>query len=215
MKDLLKNNWFIIIVAVIFITPLVIDTKKNTSEPVAQPKVAQPILVKQEKKPFIKKVSKGSNAPETQQPKVLVRSDVSKTDVSQEVGSGSKHLVIENKCVKKNFGYKHWTGTYYPSKFVLKFDNKVVLTFNGKEFQQPITKIAVNKDRILKARFDWEFLGGRRSGWKEIEFKINENADKLDLHFDWKSEQKDSKDDPWQLSIKQATPIKQNAAENK
>jgi hypothetical protein len=214
MKDLLKNNWFIILIAVIFIMPIVIDTKKNVSEPSGSVKshtIAQPKVVRQDKK---QPVVSGNSSNGIQQPKVLVRSDLSKTN-ELEANEALQQCVVQNKCVKKNFGYKHWTGTYYPSKFVLKFDNVVVLTFDGKEFQYPNNKIVINQDRILKTRFDWEFLGGRRSGWKEIEFKINENADKLDINFDWKSEQKDSKNDPWQLTISQAKPIKQRAAENK
>ncbi len=247
MKNLLKYNWFIIVIAAIFVMPLIIDTKKSPTSDKASKKTesiieAQPVVVEQKNKNFkenkasaetaaviqptlakqdkkavnVKRLKSDKEAVKVvEQPTVLVRSDLSGTEELQAGDSNLKHLMIQNKCTKKNFGYKHWTGTYYPSNFVLKMDNKVVLTFNGKEFQYPTNKIALSKGQTLKARFDWAFLGGRRSGWKEIEFKINENADRLDLSFDWKSEQKDAKNDPWQLTIAQATPIKQTAAENK
>lgn len=156
-----------------------------------------------------KEESRAQSNRTVEQPRRLVTSDVpaAKEEVKA-ADAAIKKLTISQDWDKKTLGYKHWTGWYYPSKWILTINGKEVLTFEGKVYDQRTKHITVDASKQLKARFDWEFLGGRRKGWKEIDYKINENADKLELSFNWKNE-------PWQLTISNTKPISTRSSDNK
>lgn len=104
-------------------------------------------------------------------------------------------------------GYKHWTGWYYPTKFILSINGAEVINFDGKEFTRPNKEISCNPQEPLKIRFVWEFLHGRRHGWRSTDFKLDPAAKSIDLDFDWKDE--------WQVKIAQAKPIPESDKSNK
>lgn len=96
-------------------------------------------------------------------------------------------------------GYKHWTGWYYPSKFILSINGVEILSFDGYEFKRMRTELTFNPNEPLKTGFVWEFLGGRKAGWRSTDFELEPGADSIDIGFDWK--------DQWQVMIKNAHAI--------
>jgi hypothetical protein len=104
-------------------------------------------------------------------------------------------------------GYKHWTGWHYPTKFIMKLNNVEILAFDGKEFTRKNATIDLDVQEPFVIHFDWEFLNGRRQGWRTITFKLDQNAQAIDLDFDWKDE--------WQVLVKQAKPVSSESSDNK
>lgn len=104
----------------------------------------------------------------------------------------TKKIMVQNGIEQEMLEYKHWTGTYEPTTFVL--------SINGKEIQPGTEERVTIQDNILNVRFDYAFLNGKRSGAKIISFEIDNNTSKLDITFEWK--------DKWQVFIENATPVK-------
>jgi len=127
---------------------------------------------------------------------------------SRKPTSGLQEISLSDELTKTSFGYKHWSGRYYPSKFVLKFNDEVVLTFDGKEITHVKDKISINPDKPLKAHFDFEFLGGRRLGWKEVMYQIDKNANSVNIDFDWKDPQ------DYQIILSPAKPLSTKGGNN-
>ena len=119
-----------------------------------------------------------------------------------------KEIKLTDDLTKKSLGYKHWTGRYYPSLWVLKFDGTTVITFDGKEFTREKTSIVIDPEKPVKVHFDFEFLGGRRKGWKEVIYQIDKDANTIHIDFDWK----EPKDD--QILISPATPLSKSSHNN-
>lgn len=101
----------------------------------------------------------------------------------------TKKFKLQDDLTKKSLGYKHWTGWYYPTSFILSFNGKEILTFDGREFDRVVDSITLDPSKLLKVRFDWEFLNGKRKGWRELEFKLNQNTDTIMFDFDWKDKE--------------------------
>lgn len=97
-------------------------------------------------------------------------------------------LNITDSLTKKKLGYHHWTGWYYPSKWVLKFDNTEIMTFDGNDFDRLKNTIKIVPNKPVKVHFDYEFLGGRRYGWREVVYQFDCKTTAINLDFDWKSE---------------------------
>lgn len=109
------------------------------------------------------------------------------------------NLRIKERKRPGTLGYKHWTGWYYPTKFILTINDKQVITFDGKEFTRPTKELTFNPKEPLKAHFVWEFLNGRKAGWRSTDFQLMPEAKSIYIGFDWK--------DQWQVIIDQAAPI--------
>ena len=136
---------------------------------------------------------------------------LSKTKKDKTQG-GMKTLPVEdNFRIKERkrpgtLGYKHWTGWYYPTKFILTINDAPVITFNGHEFTRPTKELTFDSSKPLKAHFVWEFLNGKRAGWRTTEFELNPDVKSIFIGFDWKDE--------WQVIIDQATPIPESDQES-
>jgi len=142
----------------------------------------------------------------TDTPKVKpFKAKTTKTAEKSAKKPATKTLPIEDSFRAKahhqpgTLGYKHWTGWYYPTKFILTINDTEVINFDGKEFTRANEEITFNPAEPLKIHFLWEFLHGRRTGWRTTEFKLDASAKSIDIDFDWK--------DQWQIYIDHATPI--------
>ncbi len=105
-----------------------------------------------------------------------------------------KNVTIQNLIEQDMLKYKHWTGTYEPTTFVLSINDKEI-TSGSKEM---VTIV----DNILSVRFDYAFLNGKRNGAKIISFEVEENVKDLNITFNWKGK--------WQVLIDNAIPIEKN-----
>ena len=105
-----------------------------------------------------------------------------------------KNVTIRNLIEQDMLKYKHWTGTYEPTTFVLSINDKEI-TSGSKEM---VTIV----DNILSVRFDYAFLNGKRKDAKIISFEVEENVKDLNITFNWK--------DKWQVLIDNAIPIEKN-----
>jgi len=176
----------------------------------SSPQIEHPIKLVSHTAPRVQQpqAQRQQRAPQIQHPNRLVRTDVPTPAEQRQVDSALKRITLKADWDKNTLAYKHWTGRYRPSSWVLKLNGKVVLTYNGREYEFKTKHLEIDPTKILKAHFDWEFLNGRRKGWKEIDYKVNQNADKLELAFDWKNE-------PWQLTIANTLPITTRSSDNK
>jgi len=105
-----------------------------------------------------------------------------------------KNVTIQNLIEQDMLKYKHWTGTYEPTTFVL--------SINDKEITSGSKEMVTTVDNILSVRFDYAFLNGKRKGAKIISFEVEENVKDLNITFNWK--------DKWQVLIDNAIPIEKN-----
>jgi len=103
-----------------------------------------------------------------------------------------KIILINNNIQPYMLRYKHWSGTYEPTTFVI--------TINGQKIR-PHTqyKITIINNQ-LDVRFDYAFLNGKKKGAKIVRFTLNTNRSALNLSFSWH--------DKWQVIIENATPYK-------
>ncbi len=108
--------------------------------------------------------------------------------------------ICNNIDRKKDTTYKWCFISYTPNKFSFKV--------NGQEVE-PGKELSIPADETFLVRYDYEFAGGKRKGSKEIQFKRNPNAQKLDMRFSWNNE--------WRVMFKDngATPIKVTQTESK
>lgn len=107
--------------------------------------------------------------------------------------------ITNNVDCKKDTTYKWGFISYTPNKFVFKV--------NGKEVE-PGKEVSIPTADTFLVRYDYEFANGKRKGAKEIEFKRNPNAQKLDMRFSWNNQ--------WRVSFKDdaATPVKVTQVES-
>lgn len=168
-----------------------VDTEEKTVE-VVLPEIKQP-----EKKPVIKE--KIIPAPKPVKQKIEKEVKTEKTEKSTEPApaksladpQAKKNIKLILDMNKKSLAYKYLFIHYSPSKWTLKLDGNPVLTFDGKHLTQVKNSITIDPEKPLAARFDFEFLGGKKFGWKEVMYQIDKNADAIHIQFDWK----DPKDD--------------------
>lgn len=103
----------------------------------------------------------------------------------------TKAVRVTNNIEQSMLTYKHWTGKYEPSTFVMKIDGQTIE--QDKEYDIIVT------DNILKVRYDYSFINGMRKGAKIIKFQLEKNAVDLLITFSW--------NDEWRVIINQATPV--------
>lgn len=110
--------------------------------------------------------------------------------VSPEAVKIQKIVTIKNNIEPAMLRYKHWSGTYKPTTFVI--------TINGQEIKPNTQQDITITNNQLAVRFDYAFLNGKRKGAKIVSFTVNTNKPTLNLSFSW--------DDKWQVIIDNATP---------
>lgn len=138
----------------------------------------QPALVRTETSTI--KIIEEKTKPATSEKKVLqpipTKSDV--LSANKIAKPASRKVSINNEITHNMLGYKYWGIKYHPSKFVL--------SVNGQEIENESTKIiTLNPDQTIKVHYEYEFLNGRRKGWRETIYKVAENIDKINISFDW------------------------------
>ncbi len=101
-----------------------------------------------------------------------------------------KIVTIKNNIEPAMLHYKHWSGTYQPTTFVI--------TINGQEIKPETQYDITITNNQLAVRFDYAFLNGKKKGAKIVSFTVNTNKPTLNLSFSW--------DDKWQVIIDNATP---------
>jgi len=112
---------------------------------------------------------------------------------SQNIPNGEKRLItITHHISNEVLDYKHWTGTYHPTTFVMHA-NGIHLDIEDKSFEVEIV------DNILVIRYDYAFLNVKRKGAKSVLFDIPTELEHCDINFNWKDE--------WQVLIDGADPI--------
>ncbi len=102
-----------------------------------------------------------------------------------------KAVKVTNNIEQSMLTYKHWTGKYEPSTFVVSIDGQTIE--QNKEYNILVT------DSTLKVRYDYSFINGMRKGAKIIKFQLEKNAVDLLITFSW--------NDEWRVIIDQATPV--------
>lgn len=109
---------------------------------------------------------------------VIVKTDVPSPDTQKTVTPAVKKVKIKNSIEKAMLGYKHWTGRYFPTKFVI--------TFNGVPIENGSSNsVTIDANKKLIVKHEYEFLNGRRAGWRQIEFEVQQSATELDVTFNW------------------------------
>ncbi|MDR3550300.1 MAG: hypothetical protein P4L31_02720 [Candidatus Babeliales bacterium] len=157
--------------------------------------VVQPAVKKPEKTP-IKKDKEASPKKEKMVPaqkpiNAKQKEEVKQTEKIPAAQEAPKEIQLILDMTKKNLAYKYLFVHYSPSKWILKLDGTPVLTFDGKHLTQVKNSISINPEKPIAARFDFEFLGGRRLGWKEVMYQIDKNVDAIHINFDWKDPEDD------------------------
>lgn len=100
-------------------------------------------------------------------------------------------ITIKNDIEPSMLQYKHWTGTYKPSIFVITINGQTIE--QGKEYQVTAT------DNMLEIGYNYSFMNGMRTGAKIVKFQIEKNTEPLNLTFSW--------DNEWRVIIDHATPL--------
>jgi hypothetical protein len=100
-------------------------------------------------------------------------------------------VTIKNNISEEEVSYKHWTGKYKPTTFVISVNGQHIEPGQEKE-------VAINSDEELKVRYDYSFANGYKTGAKEVAFDINETTKKADISFSW--------DDEWRIQIENGIP---------
>ncbi len=121
---------------------------------------------------------------------VDTQKEVYDTDEDQEPQATTRTITVKNDIEPHMLTYKHWTGTYEPSTFILKVNDQVLEP--GKQ------KTITIEDDTLNVRYDYAFLGGMRKGAKEIEFEVEKNTNQVDVSFSW--------DNKWRVIADHADP---------
>ena len=117
------------------------------------------------------------------------------SDVSSTL-KAKKTITIKNNIERDMLKYKHWSGTYEPSTFIIQVNEKEI---------EPSTQKSISMiDGILEVRFDYAFLNGKRKGAKIIVFEVDNDIVDLDITFNWKNK--------WQVLIDNAKPVKEKKA---
>ena len=93
--------------------------------------------------------------------------------------------------------YKHWSGTYEPSTFVMHVNEKEIELGTQKS-------IPMIDNGIIEVRFDYAFLNGKRKGAKIVVFEVDNDIVDLNITFNWKNK--------WQVIIDNAKPVKEKKA---
>ncbi len=107
-----------------------------------------------------------------------------------------KTISIKNNIEQDMLKYKHWSGTYEPSTFVIQV--------NEKEIEPGTQKSIPMIDGIIEVRFDYAFLNGKRKGAKIIVFEVDNDIVDLNITFNWR--------DKWQVLIDNAKPVEEKKA---
>jgi len=103
-----------------------------------------------------------------------------------------KIIIIKNNIKPIMLRYKHWSGTYEPTTFII--------TINGQKIRPNTKQNVTISNNQLDVRFNYAFLNGKRRGAKIVSFILNTNSSTLNFSFSWH--------DKWQVIIENATPQK-------
>ncbi len=101
-------------------------------------------------------------------------------------------ITINNNIDDKMLSYKHWTGTYKPSKFHI-FINDHEITNKAQ-----ISTVS-NDGKTLVITYEYEFMNGYRKDKREVIFALDDDTDTIDLTFSWH--------DKWHILCNHAQPI--------
>ncbi len=108
-----------------------------------------------------------------------------------------KNITITNNIERDMLKYKHWSGTYEPSTFVMHVNKKEIEPGTQKS-------IPMIDNGIIEVRFDYAFLNGKRKGAKIVVFEVDNDIVDLNITFNWKNK--------WQVIIDNAKPVKEKKA---
>jgi len=106
------------------------------------------------------------------------------------------NITVKNNIERNMLKYKHWSGTYEPSTFVIQVNEKKI---------EPGTQKSIPMiDGIIEVRFDYAFLNGKRKGAKIIVFEVDNDIVDVNITFNWKNK--------WQVLIDNAKPVEEKKA---
>lgn len=203
-----KLTFIMILLAPCLFVPFVVKTKNSKTKKsylVAAPEYAQADQAEQiepDEKAVEAQSPKKNTAKSSKTKSNSKSSELSKKDAKK---SGKKTFAITDTFKDKErhqagtLGYHKFFTWFYPTLFVLKINDIPVLSFDGKEYTRPNREITLDPNEPITAHFDWEFLHGRKKGWRTTDFKLDPSAQEIVISFDWK--------DTWQVKIDQAQPI--------
>ena len=120
----------------------------------------------------------------------------STTKASQVIPNKSKvqkTIIMKNNIKLAMIRYKHWSGTYEPTTFII--------TVNAQEIKPHTEQNVTITNNQLDVRLDYAFLSGIRKGAKTVSFTVHTNKPTLNLSFSWH--------DKWQIIIENATPYQE------
>lgn len=90
-----------------------------------------------------------------------------------------KAVTITNSIEQSSLGYKHWTGTYTPEKFIVYI--------NGVELKVGESCLLTDSNQPVTVQFDYCFstIRGNRAGAKKVVYQLNENIEAARITFSW------------------------------
>lgn len=103
-----------------------------------------------------------------------------KTAVVSPTKLTTRTLKVTNNISDKSLAYKYGFISYSPSSFAVHVD--------GKKIEATETLPITLQDNKITMRYDYEFLGGKRKGAKEIVFEIPAHTNELSFNFSWKED---------------------------
>jgi len=90
-----------------------------------------------------------------------------------------QRIIITNGITKEMLTYKHWSGSYEPTTFV------ITISGNPISYNETAQVEIENQESIL-IRYDYSFVNGYKKGSREIEFTISPEKNDYILSFSWK-----------------------------
>ncbi|MCX5922404.1 MAG: hypothetical protein NTX86_03680 [Candidatus Dependentiae bacterium] len=185
----LKHLFFLL---TLICLPIILHTRTKKSE-----KEKLPAYCSASQKPSVRKQQKESPIVS---PASLVKTDVPSIKQAQKIAPKVEQTItINDACFgKETFGYYKFMMWHYPNKFELTCNGTLILTFNGQKVTRIANTVTADLTKPLKFRFDWEFQGGSRNGWKEASYQVASTTQELTIDFDWKNE-------PAQILVSPAT----------
>lgn len=102
-------------------------------------------------------------------------------------------ITINNTMDTTTLGYKHFTGTYFPSSFIMTVDGKKIATHDdlGTTIYRTAT-ITRPSNNIVTINYSFEFKAfGKtyRKAKRKLEFEIDPTQATVDLLFSWKAKE--------------------------
>jgi len=93
-------------------------------------------------------------------------------------GINVRRISITNGITKEMLTYKHWTGSYAPTTFVITIGENQI-SYNE------TTQIEIGTEKNIVIRYDYSFVNGYKTGSREIEFIISPEKSDYVLRFAW------------------------------